>query len=117
MVPPPPRRSRHGLYSADSSLSLPPIEDLHISVPAYECTVVGRVSNIVDEVVVVWADPGTPAVDEETVLFLEQGSRPLGKVSVAIFVFQYSGLIGTIRRMINECIIFHFIQVLWRHIL
>ena len=71
-------KSRHGLLD---NVSLPPIEDLHISVPAYECTEVGTVAQTLDEVVVVAAKPGTPAVDEDTVLFLDQGSRPLGKVT------------------------------------
>lgn len=59
---------------------LPPIEDLHITVPEYECIKIGAVSSIVEEMVVVQAEPNSPALDLETVLFLEQGKRSLGRV-------------------------------------
>jgi len=59
---------------------LPPIEDLHITVPEHECVELGQVSSIVDTLVVVQSMPGKPAVDLESVLFLDKGSRPLGKV-------------------------------------
>ena len=63
-----------------SNSDLPPIEDLHISVPEYECVPLGEVSSIVDDLVVVRALPNTPALDLESVLFLDKGKRPLGKV-------------------------------------
>jgi len=59
---------------------LPLIEDLQISVPEYECLQVGTISSIVEQMVVVKADQNTPALDIDTVLFLEKGKRPLGKV-------------------------------------
>ena len=63
-----------------SNADLPPIEDLHISVPEYECVPLGEVSSIVDDLVVVRALPNTPALDLDSVLFLDKGKRPLGKV-------------------------------------
>ncbi len=59
---------------------LPPIEDLHITVPEYECLKIGTVTSIVDEMVVVQTEANTPALDLDTVLFLEKGQRTLGKV-------------------------------------
>ena len=59
---------------------LPPIEDLHITVPEFECVPLGKISSIVDDLVVVKAHPNTAALDLESVLFLEKGKRPLGKV-------------------------------------
>ena len=59
---------------------LPPIEDLHITVPEFECVPLGKISSIVDDLVVVRAHPNTAALDLESVLFLEKGKRPLGKV-------------------------------------
>ena len=59
---------------------LPPIEDLHITVPEHECLEVGTVSSIVDEMVVVKSKPNTAALDLDSILFLEKGKRPLGKV-------------------------------------
>ena len=59
---------------------LPPIEDLHISVPAYECIKIGFVKEVVDEMVVVQAEANSAALDLDTVLFLENGQRPLGRI-------------------------------------
>ena len=59
---------------------MPPIEDLHISVPAYECLLIGEISSIVDQMVVVQSNKNSPALDIDTVLFLENGGRPLGKI-------------------------------------
>ena len=59
---------------------LPKIEDLHISVPDYECLKVGVVSSIVEEMVVVQADPNTAALDLDTILFLDKGTKPLGRI-------------------------------------
>ena len=59
---------------------LPPIEDLHISVPEFECVPLGKISSIVEDLVVVKAHPNTAALDIDSVLFLEKGKRTLGKV-------------------------------------
>lgn len=72
----PPPRVKGELLPSD----LPPIEDLHITVPEYECIKIGVISSIVNEMVVVQADAQTAALDLETVLFLDKGQRPLGRV-------------------------------------
>ncbi|KAJ8714888.1 hypothetical protein PYW08_004869 [Mythimna loreyi] len=59
---------------------LPPIEDLAISLPAQETTKMGIIASIVDRLVIVRALPETPAVDLDSVLFLDNGSKALGKV-------------------------------------
>ncbi|XP_037293081.1 H/ACA ribonucleoprotein complex non-core subunit NAF1 [Manduca sexta] len=59
---------------------LPPIEDLAISLPAQECTRIGTITSIVERLVVVRALPATPAVDIDTVLFVDNGAKALGKV-------------------------------------
>lgn len=59
---------------------LPPIEDLAISLPAQETTKIGTISSIVDRLVIVRAFPQTPAIDLDSVLFLEYGAKALGKV-------------------------------------
>ncbi|XP_013200924.1 H/ACA ribonucleoprotein complex non-core subunit NAF1 [Amyelois transitella] len=59
---------------------LPPIEDLAISLPAQETTKIGTIASIVDRLVIVRAFPETPAVDLDSVLFLENGAKTLGKV-------------------------------------
>ena len=59
---------------------LPPIEDLHITVPSAECLRIGDISSVVDDMVVVKAFPNTPAVDMESVLFLDNGQKALGTV-------------------------------------
>ena len=59
---------------------LPPIEDLHITVPEYECLEVGTVSSIVDQMVVVKSKPNTAALDLDSILFLDKGQNPLGQV-------------------------------------
>ena len=59
---------------------LPPIEDLHISVPAYECIKMGFVKEVCDEMVVVQADANSAALDLDSILFLENGQRPLGRI-------------------------------------
>ncbi|KAK6621639.1 hypothetical protein RUM44_001446 [Polyplax serrata] len=60
--------------------SLPPIEDLKISVPEKECVEIGVITSIVDTLVIVESYKGTAALDIDTVLFLDSGKRPLGKV-------------------------------------
>lgn len=59
---------------------LPPIEDLKISVPETECIEIGKVQSIVAQLLLVESYPGTAALDLDTVLFLENGARPLGKI-------------------------------------
>ncbi|KAL0870956.1 hypothetical protein ABMA27_004779 [Loxostege sticticalis] len=59
---------------------LPPIEDLAISLPAQETTKIGTIASIVDRLVIVRAFPETPAVDLDSVLFLDNGAKTLGKV-------------------------------------
>ncbi|KAJ0174806.1 hypothetical protein K1T71_009914 [Dendrolimus kikuchii] len=59
---------------------LPPIEDLAISLPAQETTKIGTIASIVDRLVIVRAFPETPAIDLDSVLFLEYGAKALGKV-------------------------------------
>ncbi|XP_045774620.1 H/ACA ribonucleoprotein complex non-core subunit NAF1 [Maniola jurtina] len=67
----------HGELGLDD---LPPIEDLAISLPAQETVKIGTVASIVDRLVIVRAFPETPAVDLDSVLFLENGAKTLGKV-------------------------------------
>ncbi|KAL0269969.1 UNVERIFIED_CONTAM: hypothetical protein PYX00_007532 [Menopon gallinae] len=68
-------------YMSDLPLSeLPPVEKLTISVPEEECQEIGTISSIVDTLVVVPAYKNIPALDLDTVLFLEKGEVPLGKV-------------------------------------
>ncbi|XP_023936254.2 H/ACA ribonucleoprotein complex non-core subunit NAF1 [Bicyclus anynana] len=67
----------HGELSLDE---LPPIEDLAISLPPQETVKIGVVASIVDRLVIVRAFPQTPAVDLDSVLFLESGAKTLGKV-------------------------------------
>uniref|UniRef100_A0A2A4JYQ3 H/ACA ribonucleoprotein complex non-core subunit NAF1 n=1 Tax=Heliothis virescens TaxID=7102 RepID=A0A2A4JYQ3_HELVI len=59
---------------------LPPIEDLAISLPAQETTKIGTIASIVDRLVIVRALPETPAVDLDSVLFLDNGAKALGRV-------------------------------------
>ena len=71
-----PPRVKGELLPAD----LPPIEELHITVPEYECLEIGTISSIVDQIVVVKSKPNTAALNLESVLFLEKGKRTLGHV-------------------------------------
>ncbi|XP_026466936.1 H/ACA ribonucleoprotein complex non-core subunit NAF1-like [Ctenocephalides felis] len=59
---------------------LPPIEDLFISVKQEESAVLGTIQSIVEQLVVVQSLPGISAVDIDSVLFLDEGKRALGKV-------------------------------------
>lgn len=59
---------------------LPPIQDLHISVPAEECIELGHIQSIVDQLVLVAAKPNSVLLDLDTVLFLEQGQKVLGEI-------------------------------------
>lgn len=57
-----------------------PIQDLTITVPKEECIPVGKIFNIIEELVIVKAARGTPALDFDTVLFLDRGQNTLGHV-------------------------------------
>ncbi|XP_076047176.1 uncharacterized protein LOC143028641 isoform X2 [Oratosquilla oratoria] len=59
---------------------LPPIEDLQISVEEDKAKPIGTVRNVVEHQVVVQALPGIPAIDLDSVLFLDCGQRVLGQV-------------------------------------
>merc|ERR1719400_3021735 len=59
---------------------LPPVENINARVSAGECTEAGVIKNIVEELVVVESVPGMPALDLETVLFVEEGGLALGRV-------------------------------------
>lgn len=63
-----------------SYTDLPPIEDLKISVPEDECEEIGTITNIVDILVVVESYKGSAPLDVDSILFLDKGSRTLGKV-------------------------------------
>ncbi len=65
---------------AEDGMKLPPIEDLFITVPEAECHRIGTVERLVGDLVIVKADPGTPALDLDSVLFLDKGRRALGRV-------------------------------------
>ncbi|CAG9564907.1 unnamed protein product [Danaus chrysippus] len=67
----------HGELGLDD---LPPIEDLAISLPAQETIKIGKIASIVDRLVIVRAFEATPAVDLDSVLFLDNGAKALGKV-------------------------------------
>ena len=59
---------------------LPPVEELNISVPEAEVVKIGSVSSWVEELVVIESLPGNPAIDLDSVLFIESGGRALGRV-------------------------------------
>ncbi|XP_021955883.1 H/ACA ribonucleoprotein complex non-core subunit NAF1 isoform X2 [Folsomia candida] len=59
---------------------LPPIQDLTISVPHDKAKPIGVIKSVVDPLVIVEAFPSTPALDLDSVLFLDQGDRALGRV-------------------------------------
>uniref|UniRef100_A0A8D8NWX4 H/ACA ribonucleoprotein complex non-core subunit NAF1 n=1 Tax=Culex pipiens TaxID=7175 RepID=A0A8D8NWX4_CULPI len=59
---------------------LPPIEELQISVREEECKPVGHVQSIVAQIVIVQSYAGVELLNLDTVLFLEKGKRPLGKI-------------------------------------
>lgn len=58
---------------------LPPIEDLHITLPKEELHPVGLVYSIVDQLLVIESIAGQPALDLESVLF-RSGGDPVGQV-------------------------------------
>jgi len=59
---------------------LPPVEELDMAVTEAEVVKIGTITGCVDELVVVESCPGNPAIDLESVLFLDSGRRPLGRV-------------------------------------
>ena len=61
-------------------LDLAPLEDLKISVPEEECIPIGIVHKIIDPLVIVSAKKGCPAIDLDSVLFLDHGKTFLGQV-------------------------------------
>jgi len=71
-----PPRTKNELCPKD----LPPVDDLTMSVAEADCLEVGVISSTVDELVVIESNPGVPALDLETVLFVEKGEKALGKV-------------------------------------
>lgn len=60
--------------------SLPPIEDLKITVAEDECVELGKITSIVEQLVLVDSLPGTVPLNLDTVLFLDKGNKALGKV-------------------------------------
>lgn len=71
-----PPKTKNELLTKD----LPPVEELTMTVGENECQELGEVSSTVDDLVVIESHPGMPAVDLESILFLEKGSQPLGRV-------------------------------------
>ena len=59
---------------------LPPIEELHITVPEQECVQLGTINSIVEQIVLVNSLPGTVPLNIDTVLFLDKGTKTLGKI-------------------------------------
>lgn len=59
---------------------LPPIEDLHITVPEQDCVELGSVSSVIEQLLLVKTIRGAPLLDIGTVLFLQKGQKVLGEV-------------------------------------
>lgn len=75
------RTSRQPKVKGELTLEdLPPIEDLHITVPEEECTELGKINSIVEQLVIVNALPGTVPLDLGTILFRDKGKQVLGEV-------------------------------------
>ncbi|KAB7504768.1 H/ACA ribonucleoprotein complex non-core subunit NAF1 [Armadillidium nasatum] len=74
---PKPKKKKPSYYD---EIELPPIEDLHISVEENEAKPIGTILHTVANLVVVKTYPGLPAVNLDSVLFLDQGKRALGRV-------------------------------------
>lgn len=78
-----PKRRPKKIIKAKGELDivdLPPIEDLNISVPEHECIELGTIMSVVDQLVLVESHPGNVALDLDTVLFLDNGKRALGRI-------------------------------------
>ncbi len=73
-------KKKSKMMEALGIIDLPPLEELTITVPQEECIPIGKISNIIDTLVIVVANKGTPAVDLDSVLFLDQGLKTLGLV-------------------------------------
>jgi len=71
-----PPRTKNEILPKD----LPPVEDLDMTVNEADCLEVGEISSTVDDLVVIESNPGLPALDLESVLFLEKGAKALGRV-------------------------------------
>lgn len=59
---------------------LPPIEQLQISVSEGELVQVGVITSVVEQLIVVQGAKGMPALDIDTLLFVDGGKRALGRV-------------------------------------
>ncbi|XP_034943751.1 H/ACA ribonucleoprotein complex non-core subunit NAF1 [Chelonus insularis] len=74
-------KPRYSKNSANSEFdNLPPIEDLQISVPEVLCDPIGEVGWMVEQMVVVKPKPNKPTLNFDTILFIDKGKRPLGRV-------------------------------------
>jgi H/ACA ribonucleoprotein complex non-core subunit NAF1 len=82
-------------------LDLAPLEDLKISVPEEECIPIGVVHKIIDPLVIVSARKGCPAIDLDSVLFLDHGKTFLGQV------FDVFGQVSEPMYMVSITFIFH----------
>ncbi|KYM95472.1 PREDICTED: H/ACA ribonucleoprotein complex non-core subunit NAF1 [Cyphomyrmex costatus] len=71
------RKKKHIPNELDN---LPPIEDLKISVPEVLCNSFGKIENIVEQLVIVKPNPGEPTLNLDTVLFVNKGTKALGKI-------------------------------------
>lgn len=62
--------------------NLPPVEDLHISVPRNFCAPMGSIKHFVDGtfLIVVESHSGIPPLNLDSILFLDNGERVLGQV-------------------------------------
>ncbi|XP_021922316.1 H/ACA ribonucleoprotein complex non-core subunit NAF1 isoform X2 [Zootermopsis nevadensis] len=67
---------------------LPPIKDLQIEVSEKECVELGKIFSIVDQMVVVQSIKNSPALNLDSVLFLDHGRITLG------YIFDVFGPVG-----------------------
>ncbi|KAF5291547.1 hypothetical protein FQR65_LT01860 [Abscondita terminalis] len=80
------RPTKKSQVAAEGELGLddlPPVPDLSklsISLKEGECIQMGNVTSIVDRLVMIQSLPNVPAYDFDTLLFLDEGKRPLGHV-------------------------------------
>ncbi|XP_017783285.1 PREDICTED: H/ACA ribonucleoprotein complex non-core subunit NAF1 isoform X2 [Nicrophorus vespilloides] len=60
---------------------LPPVPDVSsLSIKVEDCQMMGKVSSIVDKLVMVESIPNMPAYDIDTLLFINNGKQPLGYI-------------------------------------
>ena len=71
-----PPRTKDEILTKD----LPIIEDLTMNVVEADCLEVGEIISTVEDLAVIESNPGLPALDLESVLFLEKGAKALGNV-------------------------------------